>query len=144
MIIRGKFFPCFILFFLALFIQTRALEITGFEHRSNDEFLYSKSTQEMVQNRDYLTPTFFGKNRFEKPILFYWLIIGSYKLFGTNLVAARLVAALFGSLTVCLTWLISREFFDAKTSFLSTVLLLSMPLFFAHTRTAVPDMPLKT
>jgi len=140
---KTKSLLIFLVIFLAsLFIQTRGLGITGFEHRSNDEFLYLKSTQEMVKAGEYFTPTFFGKERFEKPILFYWLVIGFYKLFGVSWISARLVSAFMGSLTVCLTWFISRTFFSNRVSLLSCILLLSTPLFFAHTRTAVPDMAL--
>ena len=127
---------------LCLLFQARHLHLTGFEHRSNDEYLYFKSTHEMLQSGDFLSPTFFGENRFEKPILFYWLILLSYKIFGISWVAARSISVFFAFLSVLFTWLISRQFFDERISFLGGMLLITMPLFFAHTRTAVPDMTL--
>ena len=128
------------LFCISLFVFTCALEIHGIEYR-DDEIFYFKSTQEMVLNHAFLSPTYFGENRFQKPILFYWLILFSYKLFGINWFAARLVGSLFGSLTIVLTWLIAREFFDRKLSILSCFILMTVPLFFRHAKNAVPDMP---
>jgi len=140
----SKAVPCagLAVVFLCLLAQASHLHLTGFEHRSNDEFLYFKSTKEMLHSGNYLSPTFFGEDRFEKPILFYWFILLSFKTFGVSWVAARAVSVGFALLSVWLTWLISRQFFSERISFLSGILLITMPLFFAHTRTAVPDMAL--
>src|SRR5262245_23956150 len=112
-----------IFIFLCLLAQSSNLHLTGFEHRCNDEYLYIKSTHEMLEKRDFLSPTFFGENRFEKPILFYWLILLSYKIFGVTWTAARAVSVFFAFLSVLFTWLISREFFSGRVSFLSGILL---------------------
>jgi len=129
-----------LIFLSCLFISTRGLETTGFEHR-NDEYLYFKSTQEMFDRGDFLTPTFFGEYRFGKPILYYWFILFSYQIFGVNWFAARFVSAFMGCLMISLTWLIGSHLFNKKVASLSAVILMTMPLFFAHARTAVPDLP---
>jgi len=129
-----------LIFFSCLFLSTRGLETTGFEHR-NDEYLYLKSSQEMVNRGDFLTPTYFGEYRFEKPILYYWFILSSYKIFGVNWFAARFISTLMGSLMICITWLIGYQLFNKRIASLSAVILMTMPLFFAHARTAVPDLP---
>ena len=32
----------------------------------------------MLKTGNYLSPTYFGEDRFQKPILFYWLILAAY------------------------------------------------------------------
>ena len=50
-----------------------------------DENFYVTSTRTMIDSKDYITPTYQGKKRFAKPILFYWLVAASYKMFGISL-----------------------------------------------------------
>ena len=113
----------------------------GLEYR-DDEIFYFKSTQEMLQNGNILSPTYFGEDRFQKPILYYWMVLLSYKIFGVNWFGARLVAVIFAGLTVCLTWLIGRALFNRRVAALSAVILMTIPLFFRHAKNAVPDMVL--
>ena len=128
-------------FFLSLLIFSHGLSIHGIEYR-DDEIFYYQSTQEMIQNHDFLSPTYFGENRFEKPILIYWLILLSYKIFGINWFAARFPAVIFAALTVCLTWKMARVLFNQRIATLSALILMTIPLFFRHAKNAVPGMPL--
>jgi len=133
---------CFLLLIVSIFVFTRGLSIHGSEYR-DDEIFYYQSTKEMIKTQNIWSPTYFGENRFQKPILYYWLILSSYKIFGVNWFGARFVAVIFAALTVCLTWLIARDFFDdRKIANLSAVILMTTPLFFRHAKNAVPDMPL--
>lgn len=132
---------CLLLFFLSLFIFTRGLSIHGLEYR-DDEIFYYKSTQEMIHSGNIMSPTYFGENRFQKPILYYWLVMSSYKIFGINWFGARWVAVVFAGMTVCVTWLIGKVLFDRKVATLGAVILMTVPLFFRHAKNAVPDMPL--
>ena len=128
-------------FLLSLLIFSHGLSIHGIEYR-DDEIFYYQSTQEMIQNHDVLSPTYFGANRFEKPILFYWFILLFYKIFGVNWFAARFVSVIFAGLTVCLTWKIARHLFDRRIATLSALILMTTPLFFRHAKNAVPGMAL--
>jgi len=49
-----------------------------------DEAVFAQATREMIENNNWLTPTYNGKNRYDKPILFYWLMAASYQVFGVN------------------------------------------------------------
>src|SRR3989338_835144 len=130
-----------VIFIAGLFLFTRHLSHHGLEFR-DDEIFYVKSTQEMVKTGNYLSPKYFGSDRFQKPILHYWLIILSYKIFGINWFAARFVGVIFGALTLCVSWLIAKELFDRRTATLSVVILSTVPLFLRHAKNATPDMPL--
>lgn len=132
----------FLFFAVSLWLFTRGLDIHGLEYR-DDEIFYFQSTREMIRSGDYLSPTYFGEDRFQKPILFYWLVLLSYKVFGVNWAGARWVAALFGAASVLLTWLTARQLFtDRRIAHVSAVILMTVPLFFRHAKNAVPDMPL--
>lgn len=132
---------CLAFIFLSLLVFSQGLALHGVEFR-DDEIFYFRSTQEMIQQKDFLVPTYFGEYRFQKPILYYWLILGSCKIFGVNWFGARFVAVLFAALTVGLTWILARDLFDRKTAHLSALVLMTTPLFFRHAKNAVPDMPL--
>jgi len=138
---RTDVFTCLILFLLCLFVFSSGLSIHGLEYR-DDEIFYFKSTQEMIQTGNIWSPTYFGEDRFQKPILFYWLVLASYKLFGVNWFGARFAAVFFGSLTVCLTWMIGRALFNRRMATLSSIILMTVPLFFRHAKNVVPDMVL--
>lgn len=132
---------CLLLFLLSLLVFTRGLSIHGLEYR-DDEIFYFKSTREMARAGEILSPTYFGEDRFQKPILYYWLVLLSYRIFGVNWFAARFVAAMFAGWTVCLTWLIGKTLFNRRVASLAAVILMTVPLFFRHAKDAVPDMPL--
>jgi 4-amino-4-deoxy-L-arabinose transferase-like glycosyltransferase len=59
-----------------------------------DEPRYAQACREMLARRDWLTPTFNGELRFQKPILIYWLILAAYSAFGISEFSARLASAL--------------------------------------------------
>jgi len=96
----------------------------------------------MVDSGDYLTPQFHDHNRFDKPILFYWLLALFYKLFGVNLAAARWVSVVFGVLSIPIIYCLAKRLFDRQTALLSAFLLPSFHLFFRLSRWAVTDMAL--
>jgi hypothetical protein len=52
--------------------------------------------REMLARGDWVTPHFNGQPRFDKPILFYWLILLSYRVFGITEFAVRFWSALAG------------------------------------------------
>lgn len=130
-----------ILFCASLFLFTRNLSVHGLEYR-DDEIFYYHSTQQMLEINEYLSPVYFGENRFQKPILFYWIIFLGYKLFGINWFGARIFSCIFASLTVCLTWSLGSKMFNRQTAFLSSIILMTCVMFLRHAKNAVPDMAL--
>ncbi len=61
-----------------------------------DEGRNAEAGREMFESGDRLTPTFNGELRVAKPVLLYWLMEQSYRLFGSNEFAARFPSAVFG------------------------------------------------
>ena len=69
-----------------------------------DEPRYAQAAREMLESGDWITPTFNGALRFDKPVLFYWLIAGVYGILGVSEFSARLVSALTASGLVLATF----------------------------------------
>lgn len=134
-LILGGIFIFSVLFF------SSGIHQHGLEFR-DDEIFYVQGTREMLKEKNFLSPTFFGEERFQKPILFYWMILLSYQVFGPTWVGARMVSVFLASATVCLTWILAREFFSRPIAFLSCTILMTTPMFFRHAKNAVPDIAL--
>src|SRR5512141_1868010 len=74
-----------------------------------DEPAYAGAAREMLERGDWVTPYFNGQPRFDKPILFYWLILLSYRVFGITEFAVRFWSALAGLGLVVLLWRAARR-----------------------------------
>jgi len=106
------------------------------------EKFYFQSVKEMFARHDWVTPYYQGRFRFQKPILFYWLVSLSYMVFGISNIGVRFPSAIFGVLTVIFTFNIGRRLFDRKTGFLAAGILATIAIFFMYARYASPDMVL--
>src|SRR5438093_9143704 len=84
-----------------------------------DEPFYAQTATEMIQSHDWLTPRIFGHPQFEKPILFYWLAIASYRTLGVDEFASRVPGALFATLLVLLTYLFGARALGRRSGFLA-------------------------
>ena len=84
-----------------------------------DEPFYALTGREMVQSGDWLTPQIFGAPQFEKPILYYWLVAGSYRLLGESEFSGRLPVAIASTLLVLLTYGFGRRLFNARAGLIA-------------------------
>lgn len=108
-----------------------------------DENFYFESAKGMLETQDLVTPRYMGEERFQKPILFYWLILSSFRVFGVSWLAARLPSILFGAFLAVLIFAISNLFFKDRIIGLSAALFsATTPLYYRYARLAVPDMAL--
>ncbi|HKP84312.1 MAG TPA: glycosyltransferase family 39 protein [Pyrinomonadaceae bacterium] len=98
--------------YLLLFIIVIAFYLYGLGQLpllGPDEPRYAQIAREMLSNRDLITPTLGGHTWFEKPALLYWLIAGSFRVFGVSEWSARLGPAMCGVLTILAVWCVARE-----------------------------------
>ncbi|MCX5668483.1 MAG: glycosyltransferase family 39 protein [Candidatus Omnitrophica bacterium] len=109
-----------------------------------DETFYAQTAKEMFLKGEWLTPTLYGKPQFEKPILFYWLIEISYKVFGINEFAVRFPCALFGFLGLVGIYLIGRLLFSNRAGIFSAVILATSLEYLILSIGCVTDMVLFT
>ncbi len=108
----------------------------------SDEAFYAEAAREMVASGDWITPTFNGEPRFQKPILYYWLTAGTYLVTGPTEAAARLWAALSGVGLVLVTAACTRRWFDDGTAFLAGAIVATAFGYYTIGRMALPDLPL--
>ncbi len=75
-----------------------------------DEPRYAQVAREMLTRHDYITPILYGKPWLEKPALFYWRAMFSFREFGVHDWAARFPSASFAFALVILIYLHIRRF----------------------------------
>jgi 4-amino-4-deoxy-L-arabinose transferase-like glycosyltransferase len=107
-----------------------------------DEAVFADATKEMVQSGNWITPTYDGENRYDKPIFFYWMMAVSYKIFGVNEFAARFPSALFGFLLCCAVYFFVKHFHDETRALYAAASLAVTMLFMVYSHAAVTDMAL--
>lgn len=106
---------------------------------SSGEARASEIAIEMMQRGNLLIPYLNEEILLTKPLLFHWLIIFNYKLFGVNEFSSRIPSALSGILVVMLVYFLGKKYWDKRTGFIAGVLLLTSPLFFWSARCARID-----
>ena len=86
---------------------------------------------EMMYNGDYAVPSQLGEPYYRKPPMFNWVIIGSFKLFGPNEFAARLVTVLSYLVLAFMIFRFTTHYLSRTHGIFSTILfLLSGSLLF--------------
>ncbi len=97
-----------------------------------DEPRYAEAAREMINRQDYIVPYFNEVPRYDKPILFYWAEILSFKAFGVSEWAARLPSVLAALGLIACAYSLG--------SFTSAILLTTSLEFFIMARMSVTDM----
>ncbi len=88
-----------------------------------DEPRVAEIGREMWLNHQYVIPTLNKEPFLEKPPLYWWVMSASYTLFGVSDGTARLPSALFGFLTLLLTYLIGKRVDNEKTGIIAALIL---------------------
>ena len=107
-----------------------------------DEQYYTAAAIQMARSGDYLTPRDErGAPRFQKPILAYWLLAASYRLFGVSPFTSRLPFLLAGCAILAVAYAMSRDLVpDPAAARLALLALVAEPqLVFAALR-SMPDV----
>ena len=105
-----------------------------------DEGRYVGIAWEMLQSRDWLTPTLDGLPYFHKPPLFYWLTALSLKLFGTTEWAARAAPTLGALLAAGSSYFLINRWMSARIARWSLLILATSPFFYGGAQYANHDM----
>jgi 4-amino-4-deoxy-L-arabinose transferase-like glycosyltransferase len=89
-----------------------------------DEPRYVEVSREMVKGGDWILMHRNGELYTDKPPLFFWAVaISSFLWQGFSPFAVRFPSALFGTLTVLLTFFIGKRLYSSRTGFLSGLIL---------------------
>lgn len=137
---KGSRFAPWLLVLLVLAIYLPG--ITQLPLLDRDEPRFATAAREMMERGEWIVPTFNGHDRFDKPVLVYWLMRASYAAVGVNELGARLpaVACMVG--LVLLVWSTGRRWFGEREGFAAAFMLATSLQFFIHGRLAVADLPM--
>ena len=107
-----------------------------------DETFYAQTAKEMLNEGEWITPLIFGKPQFEKPVLYYSMVVVSYIVFGVNEFAARFPSVVMGILGVLGVYFITRLIFSPLCGFLAGLILATSIEYLVLARACVTDMAL--
>jgi 4-amino-4-deoxy-L-arabinose transferase-like glycosyltransferase len=142
MLYSEKYFRFTLIVLITLIAFLSFYKLGSFTLFDVDEAVFAQATKEMVVNNDWITPTYNGENRYDKPILFYWMMAISYKIFGINEFGARFVSAFSGIILCIVLFFFSRKFSDTKLGIYSSLSMALSPFYFVYSHAAVTDMTL--
>jgi 4-amino-4-deoxy-L-arabinose transferase-like glycosyltransferase len=105
-----------------------------------DEATYAKVTIDTLKTGDVFSLTLSGHSWFEKPPLYFWMAMGTVKIFGDQELAFRLPAILAAVICLWLVYLIVKELTgDTLSATVAFLVLLLSPLFYYFAREARLD-----
>lgn len=136
----SPFFSYLFLLILCLFVFFTGIGNYGLLDK--DEPRYCGCALEMLENNDFTVPKFNFQDRFDKPVLFYWLIAASYKIFGISDFSSRLPSGICAVLCVLFTFYVGKKVFSRAFGFISAMVLVSSLEFVLLGRRAATDMTL--
>jgi 4-amino-4-deoxy-L-arabinose transferase-like glycosyltransferase len=109
----------------------------------SDEAFYAEAAREMVESGDWLTPHFNYEDRWQKPVLYYWLTAATFLVTGPTEWGARVWSALSGVGLVLMTWSAGRSLTGSTgIGWLSGAITATSLGYSVMARAALPDLPL--
>jgi len=105
-----------------------------------DEARYGEIAREMLELRDYIVPHLNYVAYVEKPPLLYWLTTLSYRAFGIDEFAARMIPALAALLSIVATFIFAARAMGRRRAILAAAILATAPLFAVMAQVLTTDM----
>src|ERR1700722_12007085 len=106
-----------------------------------DEPRYAQVAREMLNRSDWVTPTLQGKPWLEKPVLYYWQAMLSFRALGVSGAAARVPAAFDAALLAAAIYFFLKRF-RPGTELDGTLITASCAGIIGFAHAAATDMPL--
>jgi len=111
----------------------------GFHLFEPDEGRYAEIPREMLARGEWLVPYLQSEPYLDKPPLLYWLIMGSFAVFGAHDWSARLIPALAVHGTILITYLLGRRSLGQTPAFWGALTLTLAPGFLGIGRLLILD-----
>lgn len=125
-----------------LFLLYSAPGALDFVFHFPDEKYYTDSVIQMMEKEDYFTPyQANGEPRFKKPVVTYWVLLGSYKLFGVSKISSRIFFWLAGALLVLITFFLAKSILkDRRIAFTAAFITAANPMVMLSASRSIPDI----
>ena len=107
-----------------------------------DEPVYAETPKEMINFQEFVSPRIFGEYWYDKPPLYYWLVAGTFQVFGVSEFSARFPSAFLGLLTVLYVYWVGARLFGNQAGVASALILATSIEFFYLGKAAVTDITL--
>ena len=127
----------FVLF--ATFIITYLFFLGSYPLLDVDETRYVTMAREMPKTNDFMTLYLNGSYFFEKPPLYFWLEVLSFKIFGVSELTARLPIVLLSVLPLGLLFTLCNKVKGFKFAFIATATLMTTLEYAFITKIAILD-----
>lgn len=132
---KKQVFWVFFLLIIPLFVQG------VFDHPlwNQDEGFVAEVGREMYLSGDVVVPRLAGEPFVEKPPLYYVTMVLCYRWLGVTAGAARLPSAVFGFLTILVTYAIAASFGSRRQGLIAAFVLASSSMMFRFSHWCVVD-----
>ncbi len=107
-----------------------------------DEAVFAEASREMLETGEWITPQYNGADRFDKPVLFYWLMASAYVVFGVGEFGARFWSAAFGVGLVALLTVFAWRRLGSRVGLLVGVIAATSLEIIVLAHAAITDMVL--
>ncbi len=105
-----------------------------------NEAFYAETPRVMVETGDYVSPSFNGNPRFNKPPLTYWIVAVSYHIFGVSEWSERLPIVLAAMGLLAAAFAIGRTVWGTQAGLWAAVVMATLPRFLMHSRRTSIDV----
>ncbi|RPI50353.1 MAG: glycosyltransferase family 39 protein [Acidobacteria bacterium] len=105
-----------------------------------NEAFYAQTPREMIEAGDYVTPSFNFQLRMNKPVLSYWNVAASYRLFGVSEWSERLPIAIGGVAIVGTAFVLGRLLGGTLAGMLAALVLATSPRLLLLARRIIIDI----
>ncbi|MEQ8189291.1 MAG: glycosyltransferase family 39 protein [Candidatus Eremiobacterota bacterium] len=130
-----------ILLFISSVLLLANIWNTG-EFFCDDEYIYIRMAEEMYNNKNIWTPTWFGEIRYFKPPFTYWLMMLFFPVGGTNITTARISIAFISVLTIFFLYKLAEKLYGKQEAYLSGLLTCTCFGYLIYGKIGMMDMPL--
>jgi 4-amino-4-deoxy-L-arabinose transferase-like glycosyltransferase len=138
-ITERHFFKFLLVLLLVAGTAFASISYTRFKF-ARSEIAYAEISKEMLAANSFIVPLYRGSACIDKPVMNYWAIIPSFKLFGVNDFAAR-IPALLASLSCLGIFAVAiRRIWGSDVSLLSTLVLATTSRYWEFSTLCMTDM----
>ena len=108
----------------------------------SDEAFYAEAGREMLESGDWTTPHYNYEVRLQKPILYYWVVAGIYRLAGVSEWGARAGSAVAGIGLALVAAIVGRRWYGSNVGLLAGAIVGTSFGVVPLARQSLPDTPL--